>query len=107
MCRNHSAEIDYDLAHYEFEVPFWIYCSPKFVDKHSDVFQQIKKVKDKRLMTDALPHLLLNLAGISTKQYKSEYDILSTKYNEMRPRILKNKTDYDKLVLKHKQEKKR
>lgn len=107
VCRNHSAEIDYDLAHYEFEVPFWIYCSPKFVDKHSDVFQQIKKVKDKRLMTDALPHLLLNLAGISTKQYKSEYDILSTKYNEMRPRILKNKTDYDKLVLKHKQEKKR
>ena len=22
ICRNHSAAIDYDLAHYEFEVPF-------------------------------------------------------------------------------------
>ena len=25
ICRNHSAEIDYDLARYEFAVPFWIY----------------------------------------------------------------------------------
>lgn len=28
ICRNHSAEIDWPLAHYEFEIPFWIYCSP-------------------------------------------------------------------------------
>lgn len=40
-------------------------------------------------MTDALPHLLLYLAGIETPTYKEEYNILSPKYNEMRPRILK------------------
>ena len=48
-------------------------------------------------MTDALPHLLLYLAGIETPTYKEEYNILSPKYNEMRPRILKNSVDYDKL----------
>ena len=53
--------------------------------------------KNKRFMTDALPHLLLYLAGIETPTYKEEYNILSPKYNEMRPRILKNSVDYDKL----------
>ena len=47
-------------------------------------------------MTDALPHMLLYLAGIHTKDYHAEYNILSPQYNEMRPRILKNTTDYDK-----------
>ena len=48
-------------------------------------------------MTDALPHLLLYLAGIETPTYKEEYNILSPKYDEIRPRILKNSADYDKL----------
>lgn len=48
-------------------------------------------------MTDALPHLLLYLAGIETPTYNEEYNILSPKYDEMRPRILKNSADYDKL----------
>ena len=97
ICRNHSAEIDWPLAHYEFEIPFWIYCSPKYIRNHRDIYRQIRKAKDKRFMTDALPHLLLYLAGIETPTYKEEYNILSPKYNEMRPRILKNSADYDKL----------
>ena len=97
ICRNHSAEIDWPLAHYEFEIPFWIYCSPKYIRNHRDIYRQIRKAKDKRFMTDALPHLLLYLAGIETPTYKEEYNILSPKYDEMRPRILKNSADYDKL----------
>ena len=97
ICRNHSANIDWPLAHYEFEIPFWIYCSPKYIKNHRDIYRQIRKAKDKRFMTDALPHLLLYLAGIETPTYKEEYNILSPKYNEMRPRILKNSADYDKL----------
>ena len=102
ICRNHSAEIDYDLARYEFAVPFWIYCSPKYIEKHPKVFKQIKAVRHKRFMTDALPHLLLHLGGIKAKDYCSEYDILSPQYNEKRPRILKNQTNYDDLVAEHK-----
>lgn len=102
ICRNHSAEIDYDLARYEFAVPFWIYCSPKYIEKHPKVFEQIKAVRHKRFMTDALPHLLLHLGGIKAKDYRSEYDILSPQYNEKRPRILKNQTNYDDLVAEHK-----
>ena len=52
-------------------------------------------------MTDALPHLLLYLAGIETPTYQAKYNILSPEYDEMRPRILKNSADYDKLRDEH------
>ncbi len=38
ICRNHSANIDWPLAHYEFEIPFWIYCSPKYISSHRDIY---------------------------------------------------------------------
>lgn len=98
ICRNHSAAIDYDLAHYEFEIPFWIFCSYKYAAKHPDIYKEIIGAKNRRFMTDALPHMLLYLAGIHTKDYHAEYNILSPQYNEMRLRILKNTTDYDKLT---------
>ncbi len=97
ICRNHSSNIDWPLAHYEFEIPFWIYCSQKYIRTHRDIYRQIRKAKDKRFMTDALPHLLLYLAGIETSTYNPKYNILSPEYDEMRPRILKNSADYDKL----------
>ena len=98
ICRKHSAAIDYDLARYEFEIPFWVYCSKKYIANHPEVFREIKAAKNRRFMTDALPHMLLYLAGIYTKDYHAEYNILSSKYDERRPRLLKNTTDYDKLV---------
>ena len=98
ICRKHSAAIDYDLARYEFEIPFWVYCSKKYIANHPEVFREIKAAKNRRFMTDALPHMLLYLAGIHTKDYHAEYNILSSKYDEKRPRLLKNTTDYDKLV---------
>ena len=98
ICRNHSAEIDRDLARYEFEIPFWIWCSPRYAAVHPEVFKQVIEARQRPLMTDALAHTLLYLAGISTPWYKPECDVLSPEYNEKRPRILKNTTDYDKLA---------
>ncbi len=97
ICRNHSSAIDWPLAHYEFEVPFWIYCSPKYAHKHPEIFKQIVQSRDRRFMTDALSHLLLYLAGISAPDYHAEYNVISDKYDETRPRILKGTADYDKL----------
>ena len=97
ICRNHSAAIDYELAHYEFEVPFWIWCSKSMIAKHPELYQEIRAAKDRRLMTDALPHTLLYLAGIKAPDYHEAYNVLSPKYQKRRPRILKNQADYDRL----------
>ncbi len=97
ICRNHSADVDWPLAHYEFEIPFWIYCTHRYAVTHPEIFKAVKDAKDKRFMTDALPHMLVWLAGISTKDYRPEFNLLSPQYDERRPRILKHSADYDKL----------
>ncbi len=95
--RMHSAQIDARLAREEFDIPFWIWCSHKYAVHHPEVFDEIVRARRRRLMTDAVPHLLLYLAGIHTKDYRPEYNILSDRYHEKRPRVIKATVDYDKL----------
>ena len=95
--RIHSASIDYRLARNEMEIPFWIWGSPKYRELHPYGWEAIQASKDRPMMTDVLPHLLLYFGGISTPLYRSEYDIVNPKYNQKRPRILKGETDYNKL----------
>ena len=95
--RRHNADIDYRLARNEMEIPFWIWGSPKYIENHPYGWQAIQVAKDRPMMTDALPHLLLYLGGISTPLYRSELNIISSDYNTHRPRILKGTTDYNQL----------
>ena len=95
--RMHSTEVTARLAHAEFDIPFWIYCSHQYMVSHPELYHEVVKAKDRRFMTDALPHVLLYLAGISTKDYREDMNVLSDQYNESRPRILKHQVDYDQL----------
>ena len=95
--RMHSTEITARLAREEFDIPFWLWCSHEYMVRNPEVYGDILKARDRRYMTDALPHLLLYLGGINTPHYREGLNILSPNYNEARPRILKNTTDYDKL----------
>ncbi len=97
ICRNHSAKVDWPLARYEFEIPFWIYCSHRYAVRRPEVFKAVKDARNKRFMTDALPHMLVWLAGIGSKDYNERFNLLSPGYDEARPRILKNSADYDLL----------
>lgn len=97
FCRMHSAKIDARLAHAEFDIPMWIWCSRKYIKKRPEVFRQVVNARNRRFMTDALAHMLLYLGGIHARDYKEQLNLLSPEYDENRPRILKNTTDYDKL----------
>lgn len=98
--RMHAANIDYRLAREEFEIPFWIWGSPKYIENHPYGWQAIKDAKDRPLMTDRLAHLLLYLGGISCKYYHDSCNVISPDYDTRRPRILKGVTDYDQLKKK-------
>ena len=95
--RRHNADIDYLLARNEMEIPFWVWGSPQFIENHPDGWLALQAAKDRPMMTDALPHLLLYLGGISTPLYRSELNVISPDYNTHRPRILKGVTDYNLL----------
>lgn len=95
--RNHSAVIDYRLAREEFEIPFWIWASEKYREAHPAEWATIRRCRHRPYMTDLLPHMLLFLGGISSDDYRKEYDVLSDDYDEQRPRPLKNSVDYHSL----------
>lgn len=97
ICRNHYPQLDWLKAHYEFEIPFWIYCSPKMISSKPALYHAIVEAQNKRYMTDALPHLLLCLAGIQTKWYKESCNLISSKYQENRARLLNEEINYDDL----------
>lgn len=97
FCRMHSAKIDARLAHAEFDIPMWIWCSRKYIKKRPEIFRQVVNARNRRFMTDALAHMLLYLGGIHAHDYKEQLNLLSPEYDESRLRILKNTTDYDKL----------
>ena len=96
--RMHGANIDYRLARNEMEIPFWIWGSPQYRENHPYGWLAIQNAKDRPLMIDVLPHLLLYLGGISTPLYREELNVISPKYDMKRPRILKGVTDYNGLV---------
>lgn len=97
FCRMHSAKIDARLAHAEFDIPMWIWCSRKYIKKRPEIFRQVVNARNRRFMTDALAHMLLYLGGIHARDYNEQLNLLSPEYDENRPRILKKTTDYDKL----------
>ena len=98
--RMHGANIDYRLARNEMEIPFWIWGSPQYRENHPYGWLAIQNAKDRPLMIDALPHLLLYLGGISTPLYREELNVISPAYDVKRPRILKGETDYNALKKK-------
>ena len=98
--RMHGANIDYRLARNEMEIPFWIWGSPQYIGQHPYGWQAIQAAKDRPLMTDVLPHLLLYLGGIATPAYRPAYNVIAPEYNVRRPRILKGVTDYNQLKRK-------
>ncbi len=95
--RLHSSDIDARLAREEFEIPFWIWCSHKYVIRHTEIFNEIVKARHRPFMTDNISQMLLYLAGIHCPEYKSTSNILSPDFDVNRPRILKGTTDYNKL----------
>lgn len=84
----------------QFCIPMWIWFSKSYKKKHKDIVEQVVAAKDKKYMTDILPHLLFHIAGINTKYYIQAYDILSPSYNENRKRIIRNEKDFDEIMKK-------
>ena len=99
--RNHSATIDFRLAHEEYEIPMWIWYSNEYAKKHPDIVKQVKEACHRPFMTDNISQVLLYLAGIKSTHYRDDYNVLSDEYNTQRPRIIKNSVNYDELRDEH------
>ena len=92
--------------HCQFDIPFIIYTSDIFINKHADVVKRIKESLSQPFMTDDLPHLLMDIANIETKWYNPTRSPINGKYNNRRIRKI-NVTkqakgiDYDSICKQH------
>lgn len=92
---------DFDIAgppclRNQLDIPFLIFVSDIYKNNHPNIVEKIRSSVDKKFMTDDLPHLLLELAGIKSYWYKPERSIINPLFNSNRQRIVCDSgIDYD------------
>lgn len=92
------AELTARQVRQEFEIPFWIWCSPSYAVCHPDVVSLIQASAQRPWMTDRLPHLLLYLAGIGHSDYDGRLSLIGPQADCKEPRIIEGIADYDTLI---------
>ena len=96
--RGHADKQSPMAVKYQYEVPFFVYLSPKYREKHPDMAQQISEVRHLPFITCDLSHTLLYLAGITCPEYDESRSLFSPNYNAKRKRYILGQTDYDALM---------
>lgn len=82
----------------QFEIPFWIWMSNSYREKHPEIVREVKDARKKPFMTDNLDQMLLYLGGIYCQDYRQADNPLSPNYICSRPRLLMGKMDYDRVM---------
>lgn len=83
------------LLHCQMDIPFVIYATSLYKKKHPDIIARIAESVNRPFMTDDLPHLMLDLAGISTSWYNPTKSIINSNYNSKRKRLVGYVSRYD------------
>ncbi len=81
-----SAFNTHECSNASMEIPFLIYMSDAFKQKHPQMVKSFEEALHKPFMSDDLLHTLLPLAGIITKDYEKTRDLFNENYNDKRPR---------------------
>lgn len=83
------------------EIPFIVWCSERFKEKHFEKYKSIQNAKHKPFMTDDLIHTILDLCDIESKDYDKKRSLFNKNYEEKRQRIILQNyvspVDFDKI----------
>ncbi|WP_295698780.1 phosphoethanolamine transferase [Helicobacter sp. UBA3407] len=99
--RNFIGHSDSKISRFMVEIPFIIYVSDTFIQKHPALYKRLQKAQNQRYMSDDLIHTLLDIAGITLKGYEPQRSIISSNKTFLNKRARKvgakdNVKDYDK-----------
>lgn len=97
--RSHEPMIERGRAMHQYEVPFIIWVSDKYKEIHPDMIDKIERSVNRPFMTDDLPHLMLEIAGITCEWFEPSRSLINYKYDISRKRLLEDsKQDYDEII---------
>ena len=66
--------------HNQFDIPFLIYISEQYKENHPDIVHRIEESVNNPFMTDKLPHLLFDIAGIFGPFYYPKRSLINSEY---------------------------
>ena len=99
MGRSHDPIITPERAKYQFEVPFMIWMSDRYKENHPDMVSRIERSVNRPYMTDDLPHLMLDLAGIECEWFDPARSVINDQFDASRKRLLlDSRQDYDAIM---------
>lgn len=77
-----DAETQQEGLRCQYDVPFMIWCSDKYMDGNPDIVQNIRQSLHKPFRTDDICQVVFHLARLKTDYYRPKYDLLSPEYEE-------------------------
>lgn len=90
-----SMAMTYESIHQQYDIPFWIWYSDIYREKHPDIANSISSSVHKPWTTANLSHLMLFLGGIKNQFYCKEANILTPDYKPKK-RMIGGKYPYNK-----------
>ena len=97
--RNYDLSCGADMLHCHIDIPFMIYATPLYRERHPEIIKRIEQSVDNPFMSDDLPHLMFDIAGIYTQLYKPSKSPINPLFDKSRKRLVgyDDKSDYDEL----------
>lgn len=92
--RTHEEMKTNEALKYQYDVPFVVWFSDKYLKTYIHHVESMKSNIHKRILTDDVSQLLLGLGHIRTAYYHSDRDLSSADYKEKK-RIVQNTIEYD------------
>lgn len=91
--------VNRDIADVIYHIPFVVYTTPRFRQRHPELYRCLEKASSLPLTVADMSQMLMGLGGIESRFYDPRRDVLDDLYdNASGRRILDYKVDYDKLM---------
>ena len=94
--RTYDEHLSRQLADHQFAIPFVVWCSDTYKQRHPDVCSDLAAARHRPMMSDNTCQLLFRMAQLQTSYYVQERDISRSSYKPA-PRLIEGRVDYDRL----------
>lgn len=95
----HGSAMDSPNANYQLRVPLMVWLSPSYKEANPQVCEELVRAKHYPLCTDDISHTLIDIAGITCKDFAPTRSFINDKFNKERHRIVMHSVDYEKTLL--------
>ena len=86
---------------YQIRIPLFVWFSSSFLSENGNLMDIMKERAHDPICSDDIGHTLLDVAGISTKDFPPSRSFVNKVFNRKRRRVVLNSIDYDDYYINH------